>query len=164
MIRISDEQLDHYADRFQLLGIARAGIALDRYIANPERCELMARFVRLRLDRLRVSFAQFCSDPELYEERAAVECEPPLASQQAAILRCWQQQDTGVMPRQHADPTHGPWLAEDDLTDIAELLAGWRDECEALPHRNGTAIEPMRHHRKHRSHRNASANFKIRGA
>ena len=164
MTRYPDETLEYYADRFVLLGIARAGIKLDRYIANPRQCELMARFVKLRLDRLRVSFAQFQVDPELYEERAATECEPPLPKQQAAILRCWQQQDTGVMPRQHADPTHGPWLDEDDLTDIAELLAGWRDECEALPHRNGAAIEPMRHHRKHPRHRNASANFKLRGA
>lgn len=164
MNRISDEQLEYYADRFQLLGIARAGIQLDRYIANPAQSELMARFVKLRLARLQVSFTQFCTDPDLYEERAATEPEPPLASQQAAILRCWQQQDTGVMPRQHADPTHGPWLDPADLIDVAELLAGWRDDSERLPRRNGALIEPMRHHRKHRSHRNAGANFKLRGA
>jgi len=154
MTRYADETLEYYADRFVLLGIARAGIALDRYMANPQQCERMARFVALRLDRLRVTFAQFCTDPELYEERAAVECEPPLVSQHAAILRLWQQQDTGVMQRQHDDPTHGPWLAESDLVDIGELLAGWRDEAAAaerevahLPQRNGAPIEPLHHHR-----------------
>lgn len=135
MTRISDEQLDYYADRYIRLRLARHGYTLEQYLANPEA-----------------------------GERQALEPEPPLPAQHAAILRLWQQADTGVMPRQHADPTHGPWLDPADLIDVAELLAGWRDDSEALPQRNGTAIEPMRHHRKHRSHRNASANFKIRGA
>ncbi|WIX31217.1 hypothetical protein QO259_10255 [Salinicola sp. JS01] len=155
MTRIADEQLEYYADRFVLLGIARAGIQLDRYLANPARCELMARFTYLRLDRLGVSFTQFCAAPDLFEERAAVECEPPLASQQAAILRLWQQQDTGVMPCQHAHPEKGPSLAPDDLLDIDELLAGFRDDIAAeeravagLPRQNnGAVVERMRHRR-----------------
>ncbi|WP_110678772.1 hypothetical protein [Salinicola sp. RZ23] len=139
MIRIDDEQLDYYAYRFVRLRLDRHGWTLARYLANPEA-----------------------------GEDQALEPEPLLPAQQAAALRLWQQQDTGVLPRQHAAPTHGPWIDPADIVDIGELLAGLRAEVEAteqMPRHNGAAIEPMRHHRKHPNHRNASANFnKRRGA
>lgn len=133
----SDEALDYYADRFMALRLARHGITLPQYLASPEECEL-----------------------------TALEPEPPLPAQNAVILSIWQQQDTGVMPRQHADPTHSQLFDADDLVDVNELLAGWRAEIDAeeqaiahLPQRNGAIIEPLAHHRHNRGAHRLSADF-----
>ncbi|WIX34928.1 hypothetical protein QO259_09915 [Salinicola sp. JS01] len=135
MIRIDDEQLEYYADRFVLLRLNRHGVNLEQYLANVDRFE-----------------------------RLALEPEPLLPAQQTAALRLWQQQDTGVLPRQHAAPTHGPWIDPADIVDIGELLAGLRAEVEAteqMPRQNGAAIEPMRHHRHNRRN---NGDFSKRGA
>ncbi|MBB3231732.1 hypothetical protein [Halomonas stenophila] len=167
----SNPAVEHYADRFMLLGLARAGINLLQYFANPKRCEAWARYQQLRLERHGFSFDQYLADPELGEERA-LEPEPPLQAQHAAILRLWAGQDTGLAPRGHEEgaatlPAGYPPHPE-DYQDWRELLAQWRAEAEHaerplahLPQRNGAYVEPLHHHRHCRS---AAANFAKRGA
>ncbi|MDC8804247.1 hypothetical protein PRZ61_12425 [Halomonas pacifica] len=156
MTTYPDAVLDYYADRFQLLGLARAGISLAQYLAHPQHCEQLARFDRLRLAQRGMTFQQYRADPEA-GERLALEPEPPLDAQHAAILRLWAAQDTGLAPRPNRVEPH--W-SDAHLTDWRELQARWRAECEALerdiahlPQRNGTYVEPLHHHRHERNGR-----------
>lgn len=133
----SDEHLEYYADRFIRLWIARHGVTLAQYLINP---------------------AQF--------ERLALEPEPLLPAQQAAVLRFWQRWDTGLaaISEQHSDSDDieaqaGSW-------DWRDLIDQWRDEvaqserdvCQ-LSQRNGAAFEPMRHHRHNRGMNRGTSNF-----
>lgn len=140
----SDATLEHYADRFIALRLARHGVNLEQYLANP------ARF-----------------------ERLALEPEPPLPAQQAAALRLWWRWDTGLAPHGHEEgaatlpagypPQHEDWQ------DWRELIQQWRHveaqverDIAHLPRRdNGHIVEPLRHHRFPRS---GAANFTKRGA
>lgn len=121
MKTVSNEHLEHYADRFALLRLARHGVTLAQYLANVDRFE-----------------------------RLALEPEPPLPAQQAAILRLWAEQDTGLADRP-AEPVQ-PELGEHDAW--RDLLAGLRAEAAYaeravahLPQRNGAIVEPLHHHR-----------------
>ncbi len=163
----SNPTVEHYADRFMLLGMARAGINLLQYFANPRRCEAWVRYQQLRLERHGFSFDQYLADPELGEERA-LEPEPPLKAQHAAILRIWAGQDTGLAQANKPSTRVEPHWSDDQLQDWRELLAQWRAEVELaerplahLPQRNGAYVEPLHHHRHCR---NAAANFAKRGA
>lgn len=163
----SNPHVDHYADRFRLLGLKRLGYNLLQYFANPRRCEMHDRYDRLRLDRHGMTFSQFLADPARGEELALLD-EPPLPSQHAAILRLWADQDTGLARRPPAEPaTPAPHWSDDMLMDWRELVEQWRaeaDHAEAavahLPQRNGTFVEPLHHHRHPRR---AGAGFVKRG-
>lgn len=158
----SNPEVDHYADRYLLLGLKRLGYNLLHYFANPRRCEMRDRYDRLRLDRHGMSFDQFLADPERGEE-LALQDEPPLPSQHAAILRLWAQQDTGLAAKSRAaEPAPAEWQ------DWRELVEQWRAEAEQaeaavahLPRRNGVIVEPLHHHRHPRR---AGADFTKRGA
>lgn len=125
----TDAYLEHYADRFVALRLARHGVNLAQYLANIERFE-----------------------------RLALEPEPPLPAQQAAILRIWAQQDTGLDA-----PAQTPGVPEVDWQDWRELLARWQGEAEQLEgevahlaRRNGAYVKPLHHHRYPR---NGAAKF-----
>jgi len=138
MNRYTNAHLEHYADRFIALRLARHGVSLEQYLANVERFE-----------------------------RLALEPEPPLPAQQAAILRLWAEQDAGLASLGgDSEPAPLP----DNHQDWRELLARWRLETEAaerplahLPQRNGAVIEPLRHH-CHSHARSARCFFNKRGA
>jgi hypothetical protein len=128
----SDAHLEHYADRFIALRLARHGINLVQYLANIDRFE-----------------------------RLALEPEPLLPAQQAAALKLWQQQDTGL-------DAPSATASQEEWQDWRELVAGWREETTAqeralahLPRRNGAIVEPLAHHRYPRS---AACNFTRRNA
>lgn len=128
MTRYSDAYLEHYADRFIALRLARRGVTLLQYLANIEQCE-----------------------------RLALEPEPLLPAQQAAVLRLWQCWDTGL------GAPASPAVAGTDWQDWRELLARWQGEAEQLegevahlPRRNGAYVEPLHHHRYPR---NGAAKF-----
>ena len=135
MTTYSDETLEQYADRFVQLRLARHGVNLAQYLANP---------------------VQF--------ERLALEPEPLLPAQQAAVLRIWQRWDTGLaeQPAAEHESTVPDW-------DWRDLLERWRTETEVaeravsrMQQRNGAYVEPLHHHRHNA--RNRSANFAKRGA
>lgn len=119
MTLYSDAYLEHYADRFIALRLARRGVTLLQYLANIEQCE-----------------------------RLALEPEPLLPAQQAAVLRLWQRWDTGL------GAPASPAVAGADWQDWRELLARWQGEAEQLegevahlPRRNGAYVEPLHHQR-----------------
>lgn len=131
----SDAHLEHYADRFIALRMARHGVNLAQYLINPY---------------------QF--------ERLALEPEPLLPAQAAAVLRIWQRWDTGLAP-----VAEGATESSETQTagwDWRDLLDQWRDEvaqserevCQ-LSQRNGAAFEPMRHHRHNRGMNRGTSNF-----
>tara|TARA_R110002167_G_scaffold7212_2_gene33986 strand:- start:1085 stop:1501 length:417 start_codon:yes stop_codon:yes gene_type:complete len=134
----SDAHLEHYADRFIALRMARHGVNLAQYLINP---------------------TQF--------ERLALEPEPLLPAQAAAVLRIWQRWDTGLATGTERVTTNtetngNPW-------DWSDLLEQWREEVaqserglRELSQRNGAYIERMRHHRHHG--RSRAAHFAKRGA
>lgn len=135
MTTYSDETLEQYADRFVQLRLSRHGVNLAQYLANP---------------------VQF--------ERLALEPEPLLPAQQAAVLRIWQRWDTGIAEQPEAvqESTVPDW-------DWRDLLDRWRTETEQaeravarMQQRNGAYVEPLHHHRHNA--RNRSANFAKRGA
>ncbi|WP_085919065.1 hypothetical protein [Halomonas sp. CSM-2] len=135
MTTYSDETLEQYADRFVQLRLARHGVNLAQYLANP---------------------VQF--------ERLALEPEPLLPAQQAAVLRIWQRWDTGLAEQQavEKESTVPDW-------DWRDLLERWSTETEQaeravarMQQRNGAYVEPL-HHNRHNA-RNRSANFAKRGA
>jgi hypothetical protein len=131
----SDAHIEHYADRFIALRMARHGVNLAQYLINPH---------------------QF--------ERLALEPEPLLPAQEAAVLRIWQRWDTGLAPVAEG----GPEASENQAAgwDWRDLLDQWRDEvaqserelCQ-LSQRNGVAFEPMRHHRHNRGMNRGTSNF-----
>ena len=131
----SDAHIEHYADRFIALRMARHGVNLAQYLINPH---------------------QF--------ERLALEPEPLLPAQEAAVLRIWQRWDTGLAP-----VAEGATESSETQTagwDWRDLLDQWRDEvaqserevCQ-LSQRNGAAFEPMRHHRHNRGMNSGTSNF-----
>lgn len=135
MTTYSDETLEQYADRFVQLRLARHGVNLAQYLANP---------------------VQF--------ERLALEPEPLLPAQQAAVLRIWQRWDTGLaeQPAAAQESSVPDW-------DWRDLLERWHCETEQaeravarMQQRNGAYVEPL-HHKRHNA-RNRSANFAKRGA
>lgn len=136
----SDEHLEYYADRFIRLWIARHGVTLAQYLINP---------------------AQF--------DRLALEPEPLLPAQKAAVLRIWQRWDTGLAEvKEQADqPSEENDIeAQADGWNWRDLIQQWRDEvaqserevCQ-LSQRNGAAFEPMRHHRHNRGMNRGTSNF-----
>lgn len=132
----SDEHLEYYADRFIRLWIARHGVTLAQYLINP---------------------VQF--------ERLALEPEPLLPAQQAAVLRIWQRWDTGLAANA-SEPTQE---AEEEPFQLPGVYAVWEEfllglgNNKAIRQRNGTFVEPMHHHR-HKNARNSNANFARKGA
>ena len=91
----SDAHLEHYADRFVGLRLARHGVNLAQYLANPPAFE-----------------------------RLALEPEPLLPAQQAAVLRIWQRWDTGLAEgteriTDNTATNANPW-------DWSDLLEQWR--------------------------------------
>ena len=131
----SDAHLEHYADRFMALRMARHGVNLAEYLISP---------------------AQF--------ERLALEPEPLLPAQQAAVLRIWQQWDTGL-----AATASEPTPEADEPFQLPGVYAVWEEfllgigNNKAIRQRNGAFIEPLHHHR-HTNQRNRSANFARKGA
>ncbi|UEQ03204.1 hypothetical protein LMS44_18240 [Halomonas profundus] len=131
----SDAHIEHYADRFIALRMARHGVNLAQYLINPH---------------------QF--------ERLALEPEPLLPAQEAAVLRIWQRWDTGLAPV--AEGTTDSCENQAAGWDWRDLLDQWRDEvaqserevCQ-LSQRNGAAFEPMRHHRHNRGMNRGTSNF-----
>jgi len=118
----SDATIEHYADRFIALRLARHGISLEQYLAHPERCE-----------------------------RLALEPEPLLAAQQAAALRLWWGWDTGLAPAGASTaPTALPanyqcW--RELIAQWRDAEATVERDIAHLPRRNGAIIEPLHHHR-----------------
>ena len=133
----SDAHLEHYADRFIALRMARHGVNLAQYLINP---------------------AQF--------ERLALEPEPLLPAQEAAVLRIWQRWDTGLAAETEQSSDSDDIEAQATSWDWRDLIEQWRDEvaqserevCQ-LSHRNGAAFEPMRHHRHNRGMNRGTSNF-----
>ncbi|NVE91571.1 hypothetical protein [Vreelandella titanicae] len=138
----SDEHLEYYADRFIRLRIARHGVTLAQYLINP---------------------AQF--------ERLALEPEPLLPAQQAAVLRFCQRWDTGLAAISEQQSGNDDIEAQATGWDWRDLIEQWRDEvaqserevCQ-LSQRNGAAFEPMRHHRHNRGMNRGTANFERKQA
>ncbi|AXY41623.1 hypothetical protein [Halomonas sp. JS92-SW72] len=132
----SDATLEHYADRFIALRLARHGVNLEQYLANP------ARF-----------------------ERLALEPEPPLPAQQAAALRLWWAWDTGLAPAGASTvPTALPanyqcW--RELIAQWRHAEATVERDIAHLPRRNGAFIEPLHHHRFPRG---GQSDFTKRGA
>lgn len=128
-----DELLEHYAERFIALRLARHGVDLAQYLANIERYELLA----------------LC-------------CEPPMPAQQAAMLRIWQRWDTGLAPQgEGGEATNLPENFQDWRELIAQWQAeveAAERQVAHLPQRNGVILEPLCHHRHARGHR-GNANF-----
>lgn len=138
----SDEHLEYYADRFIRLWIARHGVTLAQYLINP---------------------AQF--------ERLALEPEPLLPAQEAAVLRIWQRWDTGLATETEQSSDSDDIEAQATGWDWRDLIDQWRDEvaqserevCQ-LSQRNGAAFEPMRHHRHNRGVSRSTSNFERKQA
>ena len=130
----SDAHIEHYADRFIALRIARHGVDLAQYLINP---------------------AQF--------ERLALEPEPLLPKQQMAVLRIWQRWDTGLAEQAAAPeaPKEKPFELPGEYAMWEEFLLGIGNN-KAIRQRNGAYVEPMHHHRH--NPRNRSANFARKGA
>lgn len=135
----SDAHIEYYADRFIALRIARHGVNLAQYLINP---------------------AQF--------ERLALEPEPLLPAQEAAVLRIWQRWDTGLAqhPSENSDVE-----AQTTGWDWRDLMDQWRDEVaqserdlRQLSQRNGAYVEPMRHHRHNRGNARTTSNFERKQA
>lgn len=120
MTRYTDAHLEHYADRFMLLHLARHGVTLPQYLANVERFE-----------------------------RLALEPEPLLPAQHAAALRLWWAQDTGLAPRTDASEAVALPENWQDWRELIEHWRAERDVAH-LPQRNGTYLEPLCHHRYER--------------
>lgn len=123
MNRYTDAHIEHYADRFIALRLARHGVNLEQYLANVERFE-----------------------------RLALENEPLLAAQHAPVLRLWAEADTGLA-RESRPGHVAPHWSDAILQDPHELVARWRAESDAaerevehLTQRNGAYVEPLRHH------------------
>ncbi|WP_237673607.1 hypothetical protein [Vreelandella profundi] len=131
----SDAHLEHYADRFIAQRMARHGVNLAEYLVNP---------------------AQF--------ERLALEPEPLLPAQQAAVLRIWQQWDTALAATasEPAPEVEEPFQLPGVYAVWEEFLLGIGNN-KAIRQRNGAFIEPLHHHR-HTNQRNRSANFARKGA
>ncbi|MDX1464093.1 MAG: hypothetical protein R3215_00135 [Halomonas sp.] len=137
----SDAVIEHYADRFMGLRLARHGVSLEQYLADPQR----------------------------YEERA-LDPEPPLPRQRAVALRLWWAWDTGLAHPSAATsaPVESHW-SDGLIRDWRAHLAQWRDaearverDVDHLPRQNnGRIVEPLHHHRHPRS---GAANFTKRGA
>lgn len=127
----TDDEIEYYADRFARLRIARHGFNLAQYLANP-----------------------------VTVERAALEPEPLLPAQHAAVLRIWQRWDTGLAPAQ-PEPEE-PFELPPEYAVWEEFLLGLGN-TQAVRKRNGAYIEPLHHHR-HKNARNTTANFARRGA
>lgn len=122
------------------------------------------RFIALRLARHGVSLAQYLADPKRYEERA-LEPEPPLPQQRAVALRLWWAWDTGLAPRgDGSESTPLPENFQDWRELLAQWRAE-AEQAERplahLPQRNGVIVEPLHHHRFERRH---NADFTKRGA
>ncbi|MCL7931725.1 hypothetical protein [Halomonas llamarensis] len=132
----TDAHLEHYADRFIALRLARHGVNLAQYLANVERFE-----------------------------RLALEPEPLLPAQHAAALRLWQQQDTGLA-EQPATPLESTpdWDWRDLLDQWRDEVAQSERELDQLSQRNGAYVEPMRHHRHNRGMSRGNANFERKQA
>lgn len=132
----SDAHLGHYADRFIALRMARHGVNLAQYLINPY---------------------QF--------ERLALEPEPLLPAQEAAVLRIWQRWDTGLAEQAVAPAEASP---DEEPSELPGVYAVWEDfllglgNNKAIRQRNGAFIEPLHHHRHNA--RNRSANFARKGA
>lgn len=135
----SDAIIEHYADRFIALRIARHGVNLAQYLINP---------------------AQF--------ERLALEPEPLLPKQQAVVLRLWQHWDTGLaqQPSEKNDieTQTADWDWRDQLDQWREEVAQSEREVCQLSQRNGAYVEPMRHHRHNRGNARTTSNFERKQA
>lgn len=138
----SDAHLEHYADRFIALRMARHGVNLAQYLINP---------------------AQF--------ERLALEPEPLLPAQQAAVLRFWQRWDTGLAAVSEQASSQDDIETQATGWDWRDLIEQWRDEVAQserevgqLSQRNGAAFEPMRHHRHNRGVSRSTSNFERKQA
>lgn len=136
----SDAHLEHYADRFIGLRLARHGVNLEQYLANPRR----------------------------YEKDEALKEEPLLPAQERAIARLWWEQDTGLA-RELPSTAVAPQWSDSMIRDWRAHLAQWRDaqakvegDIAHLPRQdNGHIVEPLKHHRYPRS---STANFAKRNA
>ncbi|HDZ48749.1 hypothetical protein LCGC14_0074840 [marine sediment metagenome] len=135
----SDAHIEHYADRFIALRMARHGVNLAQYLINP---------------------VQF--------ERLALEPEPLLPAQAAAVLRIWQRWDTGLA-EQAAAPASEP-ETEEETFELPGVYAVWEEfllglgNNKAIRQRNGAFIEPLNHHRHNRGMNRGSANFERKQA
>lgn len=133
----SDAHIEHFADRFIALRMARHGVNLAQYLINP---------------------VQF--------ERLALEPEPLLPAQQAAVLRIWQRWDTGLAAVSEQPSSQTDIETQAAGWDWRDLLDQWRDEvaqserelCQ-FSQRNGAYVEPMRHHRHNRGMNRGTSNF-----
>ncbi|MGP9666273.1 hypothetical protein ACT3TY_16845 [Halomonas sp. AOP22-C1-8] len=131
----SDAHLEHYADRFIALRMARHGVNLAQYLINP---------------------AQF--------ERLALEPEPLLPAQEAAVLRIWQRWDTGLETAASEPAT------DEEPFELPGVYAVWEEfllglgNNKAIRQRNGAFIEPLNHHRHNRGMNRGSANFERKQA
>jgi len=131
----SDAHLEHYADRFIALRMARHGVNLAQYLINP---------------------AQF--------ERLALEPEPLLPAQEAAVLRIWQRWDTGladadIQPEGKAESAELP----PEYAVWEEFLLGVGNN-KVIRQRNGAFIEPLHHHRHNRGMNRGTSNFERKQA
>lgn len=125
----SNEVLEHYADRFINLRIARHGVTLAQYLINPR---------------------QF--------ERLALEPEPLLPAQEAAVLRIWQRWDTGLAESTAPDDEPESFELPPEYAVWEEWMLGLGNN-KAIRQRNGALIEPLHHHRHNRGANRATSNF-----
>lgn len=134
----SDAHLEHYADRFIALRMARHGVNLAQYLINPH---------------------QF--------ERLALEPEPLLPAQEAAVLRIWQRWDTGLA-EQTAEPTEA--APDEEPSELPPEFAVWEEfllglgNNKAIRQRNGAFVEPLHHHRHNRGMNRGTSNFERKQA
>lgn len=132
----SDAYLEHHADRFIALRLARHGVNLAQYLANPAQCE-----------------------------RLALEPEPLLPAQQAVVLRIWQRWDTGLPATSAPDASDPADDAGEATFEMAAEYAVWEEfllelgNNKAIRQRNGAFVEPLRHHRHNRGMNRLTANF-----
>ncbi|MCL7931714.1 hypothetical protein [Halomonas llamarensis] len=135
----TDAHLEHYADRFIALRLARHGVNLAQYLANVERFE-----------------------------RLALEPEPLLPAQHAAALRLWQKQDTGLTQQPSEDNDIETQAAGWDWRDLLERWRAETEEAEralsCMQQRNGAYVEPLHHHRHNRGMSRGNANFERKQA
>ena len=137
----SDAYLEHHADRFIALRLARHGVNLAQYLANP---------------------VQF--------ERLALEPEPLLPAQQAAVLRIWQRWDTGLLSASEPAASEPEDDADEEAFELPGEYAVWEEflmelgNNKAIRQRNGAFVEPLRHHRHNRGMNRLTANFERRQA
>ncbi|WP_372373212.1 hypothetical protein ACDI10_16195 [Vreelandella venusta] len=128
----SDATIEHHADRFIALRLARHGVNLAQYLANP---------------------VQF--------ERLALEPEPLLPAQQAAVLKIWHAWDTGLATV--PEPDEEPFELPGEYAVWEEFLLEIGNN-KAIRQRNGAFVEPLRHHRHNRGMSRQTANFERRQA